>query len=832
MARGSRAPNSLYVGKEHIRSINASDGPNVKHPALISYYANINMAKLGKKPLKLIGIDIETEPTTGQMRLIGFYNGSQYQAADFDDAILYLVSKIAHAARDGRHFAHWNKLDAFVMFRTMLEYSDMDPVKACDRWGKVSGEYDRKAKAWEVSPLVRIQTEIGEVGIKNVIRSSVQFYFIASENPEKVHTCWSFDIAGHYPDHLAKTAKNMGLAWYSKMGDEFHEVDWERYKTDSEYKKNVRASNRLDAKAAYELGDKLQKNFHKFAGVYQNALVSQGGSARTAVVADIDRKNRDAGLRGDELKKQNRDDVSSIGIVRYIEEWSEKYGSDMAKELYLLSVESYSAGQIDAIAYGYSETGWYADIAMAYPSIIRTLEDLRGSKLFKGYGVPVRPKHGYVFIRGDVKIPESLDVHPLTIRNPASKHTNIRPVGEFRSSYTIDERDFLEQHGATFDNEEWISITTRGKLSPLAEASRRFGYLREVYKEQGSPLETNAKTADASVYGITYEAVDVHDEPTPENPEKIGYRAGEFWNPIYASIITSRVRCILSSAAMAVKQNGGQPIVLMTDSITWNGHENDLPTDIDLPFGKTGVRLKKSAGYFEKPQQVTDVLCLGSGRYSFKAFDEKKNKWVDVVKHRGLNIVGFDSILENRFTWQSVVDRWNPEDDKITVKVRALVSPGLVANSGAEGKFTLNDLGRVIERDMKIDPIVGGSKRELPDEVYDPDVIRGGLVVTKPIHVAGYVYGRAGYDASYTKMRELMHEKHIVTRKQQERLRKKKHAAKKYSENRDKILAEEKKKQEYARAVGYTGNLKMFRRMSWEKIKELEEFDKRKGLIK
>src|SRR5690606_21418063 len=96
------------------------------------------------------------------------------------------------------------------------------------------------------------------------------------------------------------------------------------------------------------------------------------------------------------------DDVKSIGIINYIDSWADTYGKDLVKDLLCLMFESYSGGQIESYAYGYSETAFTTDLTQAYPYHIQKLLDLRGARIETGKGKPPFKDDTYTLIRGDV----------------------------------------------------------------------------------------------------------------------------------------------------------------------------------------------------------------------------------------------------------------------------------------------------------------------------------------------------------------------------------------------------------------------------------------------
>ena len=125
----------------------------------------------------------------------------------------------------------------------------------------------------------------------------------------------------------------------------------------------------------------------------------------------------------------------------------------------------------------------------------------------------------------------------------------------------------------------------------MADCVKSFSDLRDKLLAEGNSAQYMAKIANNSIYGITYEAVDTFDELADGDVIRTGYRAGEFFNPIFATIITSRTRIKLALAAQKIEDAGGLPIELMTDCVYWQGDADMLPAEM--------WREKKTLGYFE-----------------------------------------------------------------------------------------------------------------------------------------------------------------------------------------------------------------------------------------
>lgn len=852
--------NELYIGTEHL----TLEGRSIKHPSLIRYYATVNHDKLGKAPIDTIGVDIETNHETGEMMLLGFYDNNHHYHYAINNFVEKLFMVIKGCYKNQMALAYWNRLDPYVILRELLQTVDTPTAdRAMMRFGKESGEWNKKEGKWEIEPVFKMQIGHYEFGIKQIIRSNIQFYLIHNDTT-KLRTVWAYDIAGLYKSGLEKEAGSR-FDWYSKVDESAHKVNWMDFSTDAHYRENiVLKSNALDARAAMELAYEVQNDFYKAFDAYPKSLVSQGALARTAIVGVINNDLRD--LSGQSLDDEVAKRVKSIGFMNYYDEWAKNFGHDFMKDLYCLFTESYSGGYIDSISYGYAEEGWYADIASAYPGVIQHLYDLSDATWEYGTGEPKRASKGYTFIRGTVTIPKEVNYHPITVKHPLHKDTNIRPTGTFKASYILEERDHLKALGATFHDEEWYMIETNGETSYLGNVCKTFINLRKELKAQGNSAEYMAKIASNSLYGILFEAVDTHTEfevdkdiiidetrhddykeilkeyrhsmnlesirkelkflygehyqnlfyrwhskngsLAPDtvaeelketgiyikaiNPVDIiqeidelytletksinketvtvkqirrdGYRAGEFWNPLYAAIITAQTRILMSKAANAIEENGGQPIILMTDSITWKGNKDMLPEKY--------VRHEKTLGYFETPEKVKDIICLGSGRYGFKMWNDKTQGWTDYeAKRRGLNAVAIhDKNGEplGDFNWSKVLQEMvNADDTKINISVRTLISPGAVYLSN---QYTLNDLGRIVEQTRNIQAIVGDTKREIHPDIDNPHRLQKEMIKTESLFLNPGIFGKYKInDQTLPYLREKLMQKELKTQKDTKR---------------------------------------------------------------
>lgn len=837
----ARRSNTLFIGTDYLNV----EGRTQKHPALISTYGTASINKISDTPIKLIGLDAETNHKTAQLKLLGFYDGEQYSYhLDNFIAIIFAMVKKCYWNKEQTALAYWNKLDPFIIFKQfVMLFPPLKQKRALSRYGKIGGEWNRDEGKWSITPVIEVEIKRGyktyRFGITNVIRSSIQFFYYEMDGamPKSLDngkyplsTVWAFDIANLFKSGLEAEAlgkydeetqsyPNARLPYYSKLGIEYHLVDWDRFETDADYRKGVLYSNELDARAVYDLGNYIQKEFKEAFGYYSKTLISTGSLARASILATImynhGAKLEKGKIMPDHARKKVTEDMKSIGILNYLDGWSKQLGEEKFKDMYCMLTESYSGGYIEAIRYGKIKSGFYADIASAYPANIKELYDLRGCKITAGVGSPPHIKYSYCFVRGTVDIPDGVNYMPLTVKHPSklNKDTNIRATGIYKASYTLEERDFLIELGATFTDETWYNFETTGKLSPIASVVSHFVELRNALIAVGNSAEYMAKIAVNSAYGILFEAVDTYDEAIDQSIQRQGYRAGEFYNPLFASIVTARTRILISKAVCAIEDNGGKPVLIMTDAIFWEGKASQMPAEL--------VRDVKTLGYFESPQAFSEMASLGTGRYSY--IDNKYGKMT--TKNRGLNVVDFhrpDGIEIGEYDWLealNVAERTNSLE--IGVKVRKLVSVGLILSNH---KYDIKDLGLIVNETTDVDLVTGLTKRFLnvpkADIEKNVKLVTQGNIMTRCIYLDTGMYGNGKMnDQTLPVLRGELMKLEFKTAKGRDKQNRSKASNKYNKNNREKINEMEKTKYKMLKDLGHDRNTcKKWCKRSWERI--------------
>ncbi|MDD3066173.1 MAG: hypothetical protein PHT24_07970 [Endomicrobiaceae bacterium] len=669
-----------------------------KHPGLIRNFSIPGQSKIRENPLQFIGVDLETNYKTGELELIGIYmNGNYHFYTDNFIGVFYKLVKTAIFTNS--QIVYWSKLDPFVIFKEfLLQLSPKNQKNTLERYQKISGSFDRKTQKWKADqpPLVSLDIDGKQFGIAQCIKSCYEFFIVDSD----ISKVWSYDISVFYKTPLAEVGKKY-LPWYSKLSEDVHkldETDWNRFHNDETFRARVCLSNEYDSRACHDLAEQVQNDFFVVFGCYPKSLISPGSLTRASYQA-VTNKLYSEIKDPDEKKKLVSEELKSIGIEYHFSNWSKQLGEKFPDFLSLI-VECYKGAKIECLGFGYVKEAYLADISGAYSHFAGQLYDLRNSKIVYGTGKSIAEKYSYTLIRGTVSIPKNKysEFHTILCKHPFNEHLNICALGIFRVSYYLEEREWLEKLGATFQDEEWYQIQTEGKPSPLARIANEFIKMRYDLIAKNDPRQAMPKDCANSIYGVSFEAIMSYVLDHGEVKES-GYRAGDYFNPLFAGWITMRCRGMLSGACVSIASKGGKIITLQTDSLIWEGSADML----DPVFWKEN----KTNGFFEKPEKIFDFVSLGAGRYEFR----KENKKF-VSKKRGLNLKDLldqEGITLTEFSWQEAVKQ-NDGYKFILANVRTLISPLAVLMSKNR---RVEDIGRVIDETREIDLMVGLDKRRL-----------------------------------------------------------------------------------------------------------------------
>lgn len=593
------------------------------HPLSIEYYRSPK-PKFNDRPVKLIGLDIETDATTGHPILLGLWHP---ETASYDYIYKPTIQRFFEVLYDivdntKNNFIVWGNLDIQCLLRLF------NP-----------SEYEREAISKGLSANIKRGEIIADPPIFRTVyeRGREAIFYVSHYIPGRSlklgyilngreRTVWVFNASQFYPGTISQSAKGLHLKWID-FDKSTHIIDWSKFEISTHYKRLVFESNKQDARIVTELSESLQARFYEVFDCYPSLLVSTGSLTDAVVGKLLSPVPDDYNCNSWEWLKYNVWNTIDAGTIAACE---------------TLLAEAFSAGYVDQFSMGYFDTVYTADIAAAYPDKIRALPDLRYSTLIRGSGdLDAKLKScraiglevETAFIRGKVTIPTLLKYHPITIKTYG--RDNYRPTGTFHAAYTLEEREFCMRFGAKFDKEQYVILALfERRVAPIAAVSERLGKLRvDILTEYAATLETNrkilldgqqylVKVIDNSIYGKTVMTTEVV-QNVGGVPQVTGYLAGDRFNLIYGTLITARTRIQIAEACNAITSCNGTPIMTMTDSVYWEGTPDCLPNHL--------IRQVKTPGYFESVQSVHQFFLLKTGQYEFCM----GGKWH--YKMRGLN---------------------------------------------------------------------------------------------------------------------------------------------------------------------------------------------------
>jgi hypothetical protein len=696
----------------------------ILHPLFMKSY-RLPRAKFRTQPLKCVGLDIETNYVTGEPMLLGFWHPTSrtnyYHIFNPQLSQLFQYVRDMVENTDVSNMMVWGNLDIQCLIR-MFEPTEQERNRISRGIGAdvVKGKFTTKPPC--TRRIGKTEFYIGHY----IAGRSLKLGYI--ENGHN-RTVWVFNGSQFWPGRIAQTAKGLGLDWHD-FADNTHKVDWSKFRRDLRYRNSVLESNKQDARIVHELTQRLQDQFHAVFDCYPSLLVSTGSITDAAVSKMLSGKSGDSEYQSNSWRWLR----SNV--------WAKISNPEMA-EIETLMSEAFSGGYVDQFAMGYFPNMFNADIAAAYPHKIQSLPDLRVSELFSNKGQlesDLEKVHELDYdvetaiIRGKVTIPKTLKYHPITVKTYSRQ--NYRPTGMFYATYTLEERNFCQEYGATFSDEEYVIVALHERiLAPIARVSARLSVLRdEILASIDCPVtdycdecrvkntqQYLVKIINNSIYGKTIMTTETVEDVDGE-PQITGYVAGDRFNPLYATIITSRTRVQIARACMAIFKSGGQPVMTMTDSICWTGAPEMLPLD--------GIREAKTSGYFEPVQSLQEFYILKTGQYEY--FNPEIAKWT--YKIRGLS-VDFQTLTGKSSFFRDTIKRYcerlpvrtDPRNIKIPIDTRRLLTIG---------QRNMDFLGAITEGKTLLQPFALSAKQSERYLVHWRDCLDSHIVFATP-HITG-----------------------------------------------------------------------------------------------
>src|SRR5690554_638315 len=592
------------------------------------------------KSYKFNSIDVET--VDNELFIFGYILDGKYYYSESD---FYNVfhKLLLESIRSKKDILTWSRYDNTHILKMLLSKIDDE-----------NEIYKILKRVNKVTPVFTYEYKNYQIILENIIKDN--FIFKVDDGKNKPRRITIYNLKNLYQGGLEKVAKNYKLDYYSKLGVEYHIIDKDRYYNDSEYKRMVLLSNELDNKVIIDIAKIMLENFKKFTGVYPKTIFTNGSIARSYLLAYKEIKVKDLQFK------------SIFNKSKYY------------NKLLDYSMRAYHGGKIESYVLGFIKKAKISDETAAYPYALSQLPKLT-NKVYYHTDTKFLNNFYYAYIKCDIIINDENFIHPVIVKNPIN-NTNISPYGYLENVIiTKIEYDYLIDNNIEVIVKDYYAIEHIESVFPYRNLVNYLFENRLKYRKTNVSVSEMFKTIINSLYGITFELTDVYQECDNEIIW-IGYRAGDFFNPVVASYITAFIRTYLSNVSYNIIQNGGEVYLNMTDSIIFNG---EITLNV---FSK-----EKTLGKFELPTEINDVFILGAGRYEYR--EEFTDKYV--IKNRGFSVERKDKSFYSDYDIS----------DEFTIKTREFVS----SFKATTKKFNFRQMGHLLDSDYVINPFNLGGKR-------------------------------------------------------------------------------------------------------------------------
>lgn len=329
---------------------------------------------------------------------------------------------------------------------------------------------------------------------------------------------------------------------------------------------------------------------------------------------------------------------------------------DNDRDVIDFALRSYNGGKFEVTEKGTGDFYEY-DIISAYPYEIRNLVNIKNCRVVRSkkyYKTAV-----YSFLKCHIKIPMRLP-SPVSVMRGV---VNTYPYGEMIKVITKNEYEYLTRYGADVEIIEGKHLMADRLVYPYRREIDRLVKLKQQYKREGKQLDLHTvKIFLNSLYGKFIQLIEHHGYYTrsglklhatyADKAEKVTtyFQAGESFNPVYASVITSNCRIRITDMQRRFKNI----IAVHTDSII---SKTPLPFsrqggigDMIMETSGKGVILGTGIYQIGDKTKIRGVHLkarldelIGTARATLKIKEIRPYTWREVAFH------GWDKILINQF---------------------------------------------------------------------------------------------------------------------------------------------------------------------------------------
>ena len=184
-------------------------------------------------------IDIET--IDNELFLIGVYDREYHYT--LDNFYIFINRFLVECVQHNKDVLSWSRYDNTFIIKSLLSvFTHDEQLKILERVNRIT-------------PIFEYDYDGFHIEITNIIKENVIFTITDAEKHKKKVTI--YNIKNLYDTDLETTAANYKIAYYSKMGDEFHIIDRRRFNADVTYRSGVIKSNELDNRVLLDIATNL-----------------------------------------------------------------------------------------------------------------------------------------------------------------------------------------------------------------------------------------------------------------------------------------------------------------------------------------------------------------------------------------------------------------------------------------------------------------------------------------------------------------------------------------------------------------------------------------------
>src|SRR5690606_10869071 len=272
-------------------------------------------------------IDIET--VNNEIFLLGYHLNDVYHYT-LDNFFTVLNEILIKSVQNNRDILTWSRFDNHHILKLILfnvVKDDNEKIEILKKVGKITPLLDYNYNGYTITVL-------------NIIKDSIILEVRYGKSKKRVNI---YNLKNLFQSDLLTIARNYNLTYYSKLGEEFHIIDKERFFNDGEYKKMVLKSNELDSKVIIDIANKFIESFCELTGSIPKTIYTAGSIARSFL------------LTSPEI------DPYKINFYHFFKE------NPYFEKLLDYAMQSYHGGKIDSYVIGYVGDAFVADITSAYP---------------------------------------------------------------------------------------------------------------------------------------------------------------------------------------------------------------------------------------------------------------------------------------------------------------------------------------------------------------------------------------------------------------------------------------------------------------------------------